>query len=187
MVRDAIDKAADQALRAGEIIRRLRDFVSHGGSDRRAEPLLKLVEEATALAMVGAREKGVRLRIDIPADIGAVLADRVEIQQVLVNLVRNASEALQDAQRRDVTVSARKRSDELIEVSVADSGPGIAPDVAANLFKPFLTTKSQGMGVGLSICRSIVEAHGGEIWATEAPGGGALFSFTLPTFAGGER
>lgn len=186
-VRDAIDKAADQALRAGDIIRRLRDFVSHGGSDRRAEPVLKLVEEAAALAMVGARESGVRLLIDIPADIGAVLADRVEIQQVLVNLVRNACEALQNAPRREVVVSARKHNDEFVAVSVADSGPGIAPDVAANLFKPFLTTKTQGMGVGLSICRSIVEAHGGEIWASQAPGGGAMFSFTVPTFAGGER
>jgi two-component system sensor kinase FixL len=187
LVRDAIDKAADQALRAGDIIRRLRDFVSHGGSDRRAEPLLKLVEEATALSMVGARERGVRLRIDIPANIGAVLADRVEIQQVLVNLVRNATEAMQSSDRREVLVSARRRGDDLIEVSVTDSGPGIAPEVAANLFKPFLTTKSHGMGVGLSICRSIVEAHGGEIWVSDAAGGGAVFSFTLPTFDGDER
>lgn len=187
LVSDAIDKAADQALRAGDIIRRLRDFVSHGGSDRRAEPLLKLVEEATALATVGVRERDVRLRINVPADIGAVLADRVEIQQVLVNLVRNAAEALQDAPRRDIAVSARRRDDGFVEVSVSDSGPGIAPDVATNLFKPFLTTKSQGMGVGLSICRSIVEAHGGEIWATDASDGGAVFSFTLPAFTGDER
>jgi two-component system sensor kinase FixL len=181
-LRDAIDKAADQALRAGAIIRRLRDFVSHGETDRRAEPLAKLIEEASALAMVGASEKGVRLRFDFAPDADLVLADKVEIQQVLVNLLRNAIEAMSEATRRDLAIATRRLGESQVIVSVSDSGPGLSPEVAANLFKPFHTTKSHGMGVGLSISRTIVEAHGGEIWAETGPDGGAVFSFTLPLF-----
>jgi two-component system sensor kinase FixL len=184
-LRDAIDKAADQALRAGDIIRRLRDFVSHGSADLRAEPLAKLIEEASALAMVGA--SGVRLRLDLAPDADFVLAARVEIQQVLVNLIRNGLEAMAESDRPELTIKTWRRTPEEVVVSVADTGAGIAPDVAANLFKPFLTTKSQGMGVGLSISRTIVEAHGGEIWADNAPGGGAVFSFTLPLLKAQER
>lgn len=179
-LRDAIDKAADQALRAGDIIRRLRDFVSHGATDRRAEPLPKLIEEGSALAMVGA--SGVRLRLDFAPDADFVLADRVEIQQVLVNLLRNGLEAMAERERPALTIKTQNREGEMVVVSVADSGSGLTPDVANNLFKPFLTTKSQGMGVGLSISRTIVEAHGGEIWAENGPDGGAVFSFTLPLF-----
>jgi two-component system sensor kinase FixL len=186
-LKDALDKAGDQALRAGEIIRRLRDFVAHGSTDRRAEPLTKLIEEASALAMVGASEKGVRLRLDFAAEADNVLADRVEVQQVLVNLVRNAVDAMADSPVRDLVISTRRRGRGFAVVSVTDSGPGLAPEIAENLFKPFLTTKSHGMGVGLSISRSIVEAHGGEIWAEPAAGGGAKFSFTLPLFEEMER
>jgi two-component system, LuxR family, sensor kinase FixL len=181
-LRDAIDKAADQALRAGDIIRRLRDFVAHGSTDRRDEPLAKLIEEASALAMVGARESGIRLRFDFAPDVDLVLADRVEVQQVLVNLLRNAIEAMRDAPRRDLVIATRRKNAEFVVVSVIDSGAGITAEAAANLFKPFLTTKSYGMGVGLSISRTIIEAHGGEIWAENAPGGGAIFQFTLPIF-----
>ncbi len=186
-LRDAIDKAADQALRAGDIIRRLRDFVAHGATDRRAEPLSKLVEEASALAMVGARESGVRLRFDLGPDADVVLADRVEIQQVLVNLARNAIEAMRDAPVRELTVSTRRKDKDFVLVSVTDTGPGISDAAAATLFQPFSTTKSTGMGVGLSISRTIIEAHGGEIWAKNAPGAGAAFHFTLPVFEGAAR
>jgi two-component system sensor kinase FixL len=180
-LRDAIDKAADQALRAGDIIRRLRDFVSHGTIDRRREMLPKLIEEASALAMVGAN--AVRLRLDLAPDAEAAMANRVEIQQVLVNLVRNALEAMSGSAVQEVRISTRRRGD-LVVISVADTGPGLSAQAAANLFKPFLTTKSQGMGVGLSISRTIVEAHGGDIWAENAEGGGAQFNFTLPLFEG---
>jgi two-component system sensor kinase FixL len=179
-LRDALDKAADQALRAGDIIRRLRDFVSHGSTDRRAEPLPKLIEEASALAMIGA--SGVRLRLDFAPDADFVLADRVEIQQVLVNLVRNALEAMAGRDLRELTISARRRGSDMVVISVADTGGGLAPEVAENLFRPFLTTKSLGMGVGLSISRTIIEAHGGEIWAESGSGDGAKFNFTLPLF-----
>jgi two-component system sensor kinase FixL len=177
---EAIDKAADQALRAGDIIRRLRDFVAYGESDRRPEGLGKLLEEASALAFVGASEKGVRVRFELDREVDLVLADRVEIQQVLVNLIRNATEAMQDAPRRDLLIRVTSRGPDWARVDVADTGPGLSEAAAANLFKPFMTTKSQGMGVGLSISRGIIEAHGGEIWAERNEGGGAKFCFTLP-------
>jgi two-component system, LuxR family, sensor kinase FixL len=179
-LRDAIDKAADQALRAGDIIRRLRDFVSHGSTDLRGEPLVKLIEEAIALAMVGA--SAVRLRLEFSADAEWVLADRVEIQQVLVNLIRNALEAMSPGDSQELKISTKPSFGDMVMVSVLDTGPGLSPEAAENLFKPFLTTKSHGMGVGLSISRTIIEAHGGEIWAENVPGSGARFNFTLPVF-----
>jgi two-component system sensor kinase FixL len=182
-LRGAIDKAADQALRAGDIIRRLRDFVAHGEVDRRPEQLTKLVEEASALGLVGASEKGVRVRLDLAPEVGLVLADRVEIQQVMVNLIRNAIEAMQGSNRRDLLISTRARDADWAEIAIVDSGPGLTAESLENLFKPFVTTKSDGMGVGLSISRTIIEAHGGEIWAKSSPNG-AAFYFTLPRFVG---
>jgi two-component system sensor kinase FixL len=179
MLRDALDKAADQAIRAGQIIRRLRDFVSRGESERQVENVPKLIEEASALALVGAKELGVRVRMQFHPDADLVLADRVQIQQVLLNLIRNAIDAMADSRTRELLIGTRLVDDEMIEVSVADSGPGIAPEVAGQLFQPFITTKRQGMGVGLSISRTIVDAHGGRIWVESNPGGGTVFRFTL--------
>lgn len=177
----AVDKAGKEALRAGEIIRRLRDFVSRGETERRLESLPKLLEEASALALVGAKEHGVRVRIDLHPQIDLVLVDKVQIQQVILNLIRNAVDAMVDSQRRELTVAIAPDSADMARVTVADTGPGIHPDVAGQLFQPFVTTKRTGMGVGLSICRTIVEAHGGRIWAEPVEGGGALFSFTVPS------
>jgi two-component system sensor kinase FixL len=176
---DALAKASEQALRAGEIIRRLRDFVARGETERRVESLRKLVEEASALALVGVREQGVhvRMRLDPTADL--VLADRVQVQQVLLNLIRNAVDAMADSARRELTVSAGPAEGEFVQVSVADTGPGVSAHVADQLFQPFITTKRTGMGVGLSISRTIIEAHGGRIWFEPAPDGGAVFRFTL--------
>ena len=179
MMRDALDKAAEQAIRAGQIIRRLRDFVSRGETDRQAENVSKLIEEASALALVGAKELGIRVRLQFHPDADLVLADRVQIQQVLLNLIRNAIDAMTDLPKRDLLIATRPADDEMIEVSVADSGPGIAPDIAGQLFQPFVTTKRQGMGVGLSISRTIVDAHGGRIWVEANPDGGTIFRFTL--------
>jgi two-component system sensor kinase FixL len=179
MLRDALDKAADQALRAGQIIRRLRDFVARGESERRVESVKKLVEEASALALVGAKDQGVRVRFQFDPAVDLVLADKVQIQQVLLNLIRNAVEAMEGSPKRELTIATKPEVDNMIAISVADTGTGIAPEMISQLFQPFVTTKRHGMGVGLSISRTIVEAHGGQILVESNPGGGTIFRFTI--------
>jgi two-component system sensor kinase FixL len=178
-LREAVDKASAQALRAGEIIRRLRDFVSRGETERRVESLPKLIEEAAALALVGVREQGVHVKLRLCPEADRVLADRVQVQQVLLNLIRNAVDAMTDSPRRELTVVSKRTEGDFVQVSVSDTGPGVGPEVADQLFQPFVTTKRTGMGVGLSISRTIIESHGGRIWFEGAPGEGAVFSFTL--------
>jgi two-component system sensor kinase FixL len=180
VLRDAMEKAADQALRAGDIIRRLRDFVSRGESERRVEDVKKLIEEASALALVGAKDKGVRVRFAFAPRLNYVLADKVQVQQVLLNLIRNAIDAMETAPTRELVVATSPAPDNMVEISVADTGVGIAPEIADQLFQPFVTTKSHGMGVGLSISRTIIESHGGSITPRLNPGGGTIFTFTLP-------
>jgi two-component system sensor kinase FixL len=179
VARGAIDSAAEQALRAGQIIKRLREFVARGESDRRAENLVRLIEEAGALALVGAKETGAQVSFVFDPAIGAVMVDRIQIQQVILNLVRNAMEAMQEVAIRQLEVSTRRVDPERVEIAVRDTGPGIALEIAEKLFQPFVTTKAQGMGVGLSISRTIVEAHGGRLWAESNPGGGTIFRLTL--------
>jgi two-component system sensor kinase FixL len=129
--------------------------------------------------MVGARDRGVRLLYDIDPGVGEVLVDRVQIQQVVLNLMRNGVEAMAESARRDLTVAARPAPDDMVLVSISDTGSGLSPDIAGQLFQPFVTTKQNGMGVGLSISRTIVEAHGGRIWAEGEPGTGTRFNFTV--------
>jgi two-component system sensor kinase FixL len=179
MLRNALDKAADQAMRAGQIIRRLRDFVSRGETERRVESIGKLVEEASALALVGVKDRGIRVRFAFDPAVDLVLADRVQIQQVLLNLIRNAMDAMEESTQRDLVIGVAAEGSTHARISVSDTGSGISPDIADQLFTPFLTTKRQGMGVGLSISRTIVEAHGGRIWVEPNPGGGTIFNFTL--------
>ncbi len=179
MLREAMDGAADQALRAGQIVRRLRDFMARGESERRIENVIKLIEEACALALVGARDEGVRVRFNFDRSAKLALADKIQIQQVLLNLIRNGIEAMQDSARRDLTISTKREDGDMVKISVSDTGSGIAPELAGQLFQPFVTTKKHGMGVGLSISRTIVEAHGGKIWIESNPAGGTIFSFTL--------
>lgn len=186
MVREAVESAAAQALRAGQIIKRLREFVARGESEQRVEDLSKLVEEATALAMVGARETGVRISFDFDSGASQVLADKVQIQQVLLNLIRNAMEAMQDSAKRELVITSRRADDGMTQLDVADTGSGIAPDIADQLFKPFVTTKKSGMGVGLSISRTIVESHGGRLWAEGRPDGGTVFHLTLRSAEDGD-
>ncbi len=180
---DALERAREQAIRAGDIIKRLRDFVAKGETERTLESLSRVVEEASLLAMVGAKEHRVHVNFDLDQSLPPVLIDKVQIQQVVLNLIRNAIDALAKSTTRQVRVSVKNWSEDCAVVSVADTGPGLAPDIAPQLFQPFMTTKKQGMGVGLSISRSIIEAHGGRIWVDDNPGGGALFSFTVPTMS----
>lgn len=179
-MRGALMEAAKQSLRAGEIIRHLREFVTRGDTERRPEDMRKLVEEAGALALVGSRERGVRSRFEFGAGSGLVVVDRVQIQQVLTNLMRNAVEAMKDSEIKELTVTTSEEGDRLF-VEVADTGPGISDEVAERLFQPFVTTKAGGMGVGLSISQRIIGSHGGEISVSRNDTGGATFIFSLPT------
>ena len=179
----ALDRAAEQAIRAGDIIRRLRNFVAREASEKRVESVSKLVEEAGALGLTGAREQGVILRFNLDPANDLILADRVQIQQVLVNLFRNALEAMSGSTHRELIASNTRAADDMIEIAVSDTGHGFGADTRENLFQPFFTTKETGMGVGLSISRTIIETHGGRMWAETNGNGGATFRFTLPAAA----
>jgi two-component system sensor kinase FixL len=179
-IAQALDGISDSTHRAGRIIRQLRDYVAKGRVERKSENLAALVDEVCCLALAGSVRHN--LEVQVAIDPGQyVAADRVQIQQVLVNLVRNAVEAMANSQRKELRISARPREDTLIEIQVSDTGTGIDPDIEANLFTAFVTSKDGGMGVGLSICRTIVDAHGGQIWAERNEAGGASFCFTLRT------
>lgn len=182
MIREALDECAKEAIRAGQIVRRLRDYISRGETERQVVSLARLVNEATALAFVGSGSQTVDMTVKI-GENDRVLVDRVQIQQVILNLIRNALEAMHDLLHGRLTISAVRREPGFIEMIVSDSGPGLAPEIAANLFAPFQSTKATGMGVGLSISRTIVEAHEGRIWVDASPYGGTSFHFTLPDAA----
>lgn len=179
VLQDVLNEAAEETIRAGFIVRRLRDFVARGEVDKSIEDLPELIEDASKLALIGARECGVRSFINCAPLATPVLVDRVQIQQVIVNLVRNAIEAMSDARVRELRVATRLRTDGFIEVSVEDTGPGIPEEILPRLFKAFVSSKTEGMGLGLSICRTIVEAHGGRIWVEQRQDGGSIFRFTL--------
>ncbi len=178
-IRDALDRSSDQALRAGDIIKRLREFVAKGETDHTLENPATLLEEAAALALVGAREQGVRVSLRCDRELPDIIVDKIQIQQVALNLIRNAVEAMETTRRRELTIDA-KRNGEFAFFTVADTGTGISSEIADHLFQPFITSKANGMGVGLSICRTIIEAHGGHISARPNEGGGTVFEFTLP-------
>jgi two-component system sensor kinase FixL len=177
---EAFAELRDQAIRAGGIVRRLREFISRGEVEKRVEDLPTLVREAAQLALIGAAEKGVSTEFNLDPVATPVLADRVQIQQVLINLIRNAVEAMEQAPERKLSVTTRLTGADDVLVAVRDTGPGISPEIADGLFTAFVSTKSSGMGLGLSICRTIVEAHGGRITAHPAVGGGTEFQFTIP-------
>lgn len=173
----------EQALRAGEIIRRLRDFVARREVDLRVEPVEAAIQEASALVLVGTQRLEVSLHYDLAPDASFMFADKIQIQQVLVNLMRNALEAVcaNAADQRSITVATRKLDGDRIEFSVSDNGPGLSGPMLEQLYLPFTSTKGEGnMGIGLLICRRIVEAHGGAMSAHNNEQGGATFRFTVP-------
>src|SRR6476620_8003434 len=180
MVREALDEAAEQAVRAGQIVRRLRDFMSHGEMERRVESLQRLINEANALALVGSREHGIDVQLALDPNADEVFVDRIQSQQVLVNLIRNAIDAMIEAPQRCLTLRTKVAPKDLVEVIIEDTGSGMSESVAPQLFQPFVTSKQNGMGIGLSICRTIVEAHGGTIYCEPGADGGTIFRFTVP-------
>ncbi|MBL0924639.1 MAG: PAS domain S-box protein [Sphingomonadaceae bacterium] len=180
VIQEALNEASKEALRAGHIIRRMRDFVSKGELDTQILPLSRLVNDATTIGLLGAREKGVAWSIEIEPGVDNVMADRVQVQQVMVNLMRNAIEAMEGEETKLLTITARPGGNDMAEIMVADTGHGVSVDMQDQLFLPFISTKARGMGLGLSICRTIVEAHGGQMTVEAGPDGGTMFKFTLP-------
>ncbi|MGZ6009153.1 MAG: two-component system sensor histidine kinase NtrB [Rhizomicrobium sp.] len=179
-LKSVFGKVAEQASRAGNIIRRLRAFIEKRGPNRTDEDITRTIDEAIRLGQINAAERGIKLRVLFEQDLPNVSIDRVQIQQVLINLMKNAAEAMERSDRRELTVTISRVAPELVQVSVADTGPGISDDMTEKLFQPFVTTKAAGMGMGLSICRGIIEAHGGRLWLESNPDGGATFRFNVP-------
>lgn len=182
MMREALDEAASQSLRAGQIIKHLREFVTKGETDKAPQNIRQLVEEAGALALVGSREKGVRTVFDYRPGAEMVMVDHIQIQQVLTNLMRNAIEAMKHAPEKELIVRTQPGGPGEVAVIVEDTGSGIPEEISAQLFRPFTTTKPGGMGIGLSISKRIVEAHGGTMTVSHTASGGASFRFTLPAY-----
>jgi len=179
MLEEALDESASESLRAGKIVHRLREFVSKGEVTLEVLSMAELVNHSTTLGLIDARVKGVDYCFDIQPDINHVMADKVQIQQVMINLMRNAIEAMENSPVKQLTVAAHSAPDNRVEFIVQDTGPGIPPEIGDSLFDPFASSKSEGMGLGLSICKTIIEAHGGELTCEPVPNGGTIFRFTL--------
>lgn len=178
----AMEKATTQAARAGDIVRRVRDFVRKSEPRRALVEIATIIDEALGIASIEAKRLGAKINTSIPEGLPMVMADRIMIEQVLMNLVKNAAEAMQQTpmEQRLIGVAAHLTDEGYIEVSVTDNGCGIAPAQRENLFSPFFTTKAEGMGMGLNICRSIIEYHNGRLWVDPNPAGGSIFRFMLP-------
>lgn len=183
-VGELLGKVSEQAVRAREIIARVRGYVTRGEAAPRHEELSVMFGEAAAVAMADAARPDVVLRSEFDPQAEHVLADRIQVQQVMLNLIRNAIEAMDHVRRRELRIGATADGDGFVQAYVADTGPGVPADVAERLFQPFVTSKGAGMGVGLSISRNIIEQHGGRIWAERNDEGGATFRFTLPRAGG---
>jgi two-component system sensor kinase FixL len=181
---DLLRMGSEQTQRAGEIIRRMRAFMARGEVEMRTESVERTVRDAVDLVLVGTGQFHIRVNYDLDPEAPFMFADRIQVQQVLVNLLRNSMEALRTSgtQERVLIISSHKLNDEMIEMAVSDSGPGIPAQVLEHLFSRFTTTKGNGggMGIGLSISKRIIEAHGGTLRAENRPEGGASFRFTLP-------
>ncbi len=176
---NALGKTAAQAERAGRVIRRIRDFVKRSEPEHRDCVISHVVADAVGLAEIESSRQGVKLKVDVAPNLPVVQADPALIEQVLLNLLKNATDAMRDNAAGDLTLSVRQRGDQ-IEFAISDTGPGIASDIHQKLFKPVFTAKAEGMGMGLNICRSIIEAHKGRLWVENNPGSGCTFKFLIP-------
>jgi two-component system sensor kinase FixL len=180
-VRGHVRRLRQASLRAGEIVRRMRNFVRPSPGSLVAVDLRTLIAEVVDFCRPLAIEAEVDVALELPSKSVLVWADPIQIQQVLVNLLQNALQAMtadaQDVRRLTIRMAQREES---VQIDVADNGPGLADAMSAELFEPFQTTKSDGLGLGLSICRAIIEQHQGTIWARPLPHAGAQFSFELP-------
>jgi two-component system sensor histidine kinase DctS len=182
MLKRALEQANTQARRAGQIIRSVHEFVKKREPRRESVTVQHVVDGIRALVDLQARQSYVTLQVEVPPDLPPVLADRVLLEQVLLNLTRNAIESMQDIDRERRVLRIEAAHDEAqgqVSVSVIDNGHGIPPEVAERLFSPFFSTKAEGMGMGLSICRTAIEFHGGTLTHADNPGGGTVFKFTL--------
>jgi two-component system sensor kinase FixL len=177
---EILEKVEAQTSRAAEIVKRLRAFIDRRAVDKKREDIATIIEEALALGMVGQEGKGIRVKLELGAGLPDVNIDRVQIQQVIVNLTRNALDAMEGAPKRELSISSTAESAGFVRIDVSDTGTGLAQEIAGKLFGAFVTTKKEGMGVGLSICKAIVENHGGRIWASANSPCGTTFHFTLP-------
>jgi two-component system sensor kinase FixL len=182
-VGEFLDKAVDETKLAGGIIRSLREFIDKRETSRKSEDIGVVLEDSLTLSLYVGADGREKIETRFAPNLPEVMIDKVQIQQVLLNLVRNALEAMKDLPEGVLVIEAVQLDADFITVSVSDTGPGLAPEVAGRLFQPFTTTKETGMGVGLSICQSIVESHGGKIRAEANVPKGVAFSFRLPVVA----
>ena len=176
---EVMSEALEQSLRAGQIVSRLRNFLTRGDMEVRVENVAAMIEEASALALIGSNAAGVQLRVLLDPAAPLILADRTEIQQVLINLMLNALDAMKGMDRRPLSLITTLKRPDVVEFAVVDSGAGIDPEIRDRIFEPFVTTKRNGMGIGLAVSRSIIERHGGRLRCDPNPDGGTIFSFTL--------
>jgi two-component system, LuxR family, sensor kinase FixL len=179
IVADTLVEIDEGVVRAGEIVRRLRALVERGDIDRKFENVPELIRESCGIGLVDAKLRGIDLHFEFDPQALSVFVDRIQIQQVLVNLLRNAVDAMADSKIRQIVIST-KLTGVFCEIGLQDSGPGIDEDVRQRLFAPFNTSKQSGLGIGLSICRTIIEAHGGQIWCDDAIKNGTKFRLQLP-------
>jgi C4-dicarboxylate-specific signal transduction histidine kinase len=179
--REIMDEAAELALRTGRIIGHLREFVTRDEAEMGIETLSVLIRDASDFALAGSAARTAQVRFSFDPKAENVLANRVQVQQLLVNLLRNANEAMTGSSRYDLGVTTALLDDEFVEIAVADRGPGLPAEIASHLFEAFRSTKRNGMGLGLTICKSIAEAHGGTLRYEPNAGGGTIFRFTLPS------
>jgi two-component system, LuxR family, sensor kinase FixL len=178
-LRAVVERAGEQAVRAGQIIQRLREFVSRGDTDKRIEFLPPLLREARELALLGTRQRDIPIYLEDNIPELFVFVDKIQIQQVLLNLLRNAAEAIAEQDDGRIVLGAAQHADGIVEISVADNGSGLPEEIRTKLFQPFVSTKKTGMGIGLSICHTIISAHNGRLWAESNSDGGTVFRMTL--------